>query len=92
MNLDRVSKALAGGLSAAGTALVAAWPGGIEADEWGGIAGALVAGFLVVFLAPKNSLSRDEVLAVKASPTPAPGETLRPKPGGSVPPDQGYLP
>jgi hypothetical protein len=84
MNLDRVSKALAGALSAAGTALVAAWPDGIDASEWGGIAGALVAGFLVVFLAPRNSLSRDEVLAVRAAPVPDHGETLVPKPGGQI--------
>lgn len=53
--LARISKALAGAAAAGISALVAVWPDGVTATEWGTVAGALVVGFLGVYIAPKNA-------------------------------------
>jgi uncharacterized membrane protein YjjB (DUF3815 family) len=53
--LARISKALAGALSAGIAALVTAWPDGVTNTEWGAVAAAVVIGFLGVYVAPKNA-------------------------------------
>ena len=47
-------KGLGGAVSAAGTALVAAWPDGITGDEWRNIAIAALAGFGITWAVPAN--------------------------------------
>jgi hypothetical protein len=65
--IERISKALAGALSAAVGAVVVAWPDGITATEWGAIAAAAVIGGLGVFSAPANAPKKGYAL-VPVSP------------------------
>jgi hypothetical protein len=53
--LARVSKAIAGAITTGVGVLVAVWPDGVTAEEWGKVAGALVVGFIGVWVAPRNA-------------------------------------
>ncbi len=52
--IARARKALIAGLGAGVTALVAAWPDGVTADEWGKVAAAAVATGLAVYFTPNK--------------------------------------
>lgn len=66
--LARVSKALAGALTAGISALVAVWPDGVTNTEWGTVAGAVVVGFLGVYVAPKNADPAPPVSSIGGGP------------------------
>lgn len=53
--IARSKKGLSGGIGAAAAALIVAWPDGISAVEIGGIVGAFVGGFALVWYTPKNA-------------------------------------
>jgi len=52
--LSPYKKAIAGGLAAGLTALIAVMDEGVTAQEWGGILIAVVGGTGLVYIAPKN--------------------------------------
>lgn len=52
--LPRIRKSLVAAVGAGITAVVAAWPDGITADEWGKVAAAAVATALAVWATPNK--------------------------------------
>ncbi len=52
--LPRIRKAVTAGAGAGAAALVAAWPDGVTADEWGKVAAAAVVAGLAVWAVPNK--------------------------------------